>query len=184
MDKNELMRDAQETAPADVDKLGLIGTLVNKQVDLEQRIEVLESNLKKAKEELEVLATRTIPDAMLDAGVTRFDTEQATVKIEKQYFPGVKKEDEPAFYQWMLDNDKAGIVSSTVTVDLGKGGLERAESVLEAIRKVVNDPVSAKNSIHWQTLRAFARELSESGESIPEMLTIHQVDRAKIKLKD
>lgn len=185
LDTSELAKDAAETSIPSDDKLRTVSILATKQVLLEAKVEQLEAQLKEAKAELEACATKELPEAMLDTGLRKFTTESGLeIKLEHQYFPGVNKEDEPAFHQWLIDNNKDGIVNVNITIPLGKGtgNLSAAKTLIATLQHYTNQPIELKGDIHWQTFRAFARELVESQETPPEYLKIHQVDRAKIKL--
>lgn len=183
LDPAELAKDAQAELPSDA-KLRNVATLANQQYTLELEIEELNKKLTAKKLELETLATKTLPEAILDTGLRKFETNTVTVKLEHQYFPAVVKDDEPSFYQWLVDNQKDGILNVSIVIPLGKGEWARGQELEEQLRGIINAPIEVKCDIHWQTFRKFARELFEAGEEPPPELKVHQVDRAKVKLKE
>lgn len=164
-----------------------VSKLVQEQMALEDRIAKGEQLLKDLKADLEEIQDRKLPDAMLDAGISRFDTEAGhSVKIDKAYYASVTKANQGDFYQWLEDEGHDAMIDATVTFKMGKGQYVEAKAFLETLKtgplgnQLPVEP-TVDGTIHWATLRAFAREQTEEGNELFENMSVHFVNRAKIK---
>lgn len=183
---DQALLDAQEEKP-DKANIETVGKLVSEQIALEDRIKKGEDLLKTLKGEYAILSEKTLPDAMLEAEVSRFDTVDGdVVKLDKAYYASVKKEDEPAFHKWLEEQEHDAMLDVTVVFKMGKGQYGEAKEFLELLNTgpisnqlPVKPEVTA--TIHWATLRAFAREQTEEGNDLFEGMNVHFTNRAKIK---
>ena len=174
------MADAENAAPSQ-DKLVNVEQLIAEQVRLEDLLERLEEKRKETQALYDNIRDRQLPDALLEANIQSFKTKNGLeVKIDKLYLASVTKDKAPAFYDWLDNNGHAGIIESNVTIAFGKGCRSDAKAAAEQLKGEGFEPQLAE-SIHWATLRAFAREQIEEGNDLPPELSVHQVDRAKIK---
>lgn len=187
---DELMKQAAADAAASTPNetsVEAVSALVKEQVTLEDRISNGEELLKQLKAELAEIQDKKLPDAMLGAGISRFDTDDGdTVKIDKAYYASVTKAHEPEFYEWLENEGHEAMLDASIVFKLGKGQYAEAKEFLETLttgplgnQLPVEPTVTA--SIHWATLRAFAREQTEEGNDLFEHLNVHYVNRAKIK---
>lgn len=176
------MADAENSAPSQ-DKLVSVEQLIAEQVRLEDLLESLEQQRKEAQATYDNIRDRQLPDAMLEANITGFETKTGLkVKIEKLYLASVNKDNAPKFYDWLDEQGNGGIIESNVLLPFGKGGRSEAKEAYERLKGEGFAP-QLSEAIHWATLRAFAREQIEEGNDLPPELSVHQVDRAKITRK-
>jgi hypothetical protein len=158
--------DAAATQPSQ-NSIESVSDLVQQQVALEDRIAKGEELLKSLKAELADIQDKKLPDAMLEAGISRFDTDDGdVVKIDKAYYASVTKAHEPEFYEWLEAEGHEAMIDASIVMKLGKGQYVEAKEFLETLRDgplgnqlPVKPTVTA--TIHWATLRAFAREQTE-----------------------
>jgi hypothetical protein len=177
----QALADAETAAPTQA-KLATVEQLVAEQLRLEDLLERLEEKRKETQAFYDNVRDRKLPDALLEAGVTEFKTTAGMkVKVEKLYLASVTKDKAPKFYDWLEEQGHGGIIESNILIPFGKGDRESAKTLLESVKDLLNgvEPVLS-DSIHWATLRAFAREQIEEGNDLPPELSVHQVDRAKI----
>lgn len=176
------MADAESAAPSQ-DKLVSVEQLIAEQVRLEDLLESLEQQRKETQALYDNIRDRQLPDALLEANIQSFETKTGLkVKIEKLYLASVNKDNAPKFYDWLDEHGNGGIIESNILLPFGKGGRDEAKSIAEKLKSEGLQPVLSE-SIHWATLRAFAREQIEEGNDLPPELSVHQVDRAKIQRK-
>jgi uncharacterized protein YlaN (UPF0358 family) len=178
----QALADAETAAPTQA-KLVSVEQLIAEQLRLEDLLERLEEKRKETQALYDGIRDRQLPDALLEAGVSEFKTTAGMkVKIEKLYLASVTKPNAPVFYDWLDDQGHGGIIESNITIPFGKGDRALAKTMVEAIRKEFHSVPEPQltDSIHWATLRAFAREQIEEGNDLPPELSVHQVDRAKI----
>lgn len=193
----QALLDAEDdmTVPSG-DKLQAVEHWIKRQVALEDLKESLENRLKQCNKDLEAVQDKHLPDALMAAGCQKFKTTGGLqVGVEAIYYASTTKEDAPKFYDWLDDNGSSGIVNTVVTLELGKGTHGAAKELIaqlnywlshEKMRTWaedwgVNPAPQLSESIHWATLRAFAKEQVQADNELPEYLKVHHVNRAKIK---
>lgn len=187
------MEEDQTDAPSVGPGFDKLNSFVKRQVLLENRKEQLEEMLKKTNADLEA-AKRSTAEAMNEARVPKFETEEGDkVSVQTVYFTSVKKENLPAFYNWLEDNERGGVIDASVVIPLGKGGWAEANKIAESVRVKGYVPtgltldILPQGSIHWGTLRALGHELSDELEKedgqidLPDYVKINPVAMAKIR---
>lgn len=171
-----------KTAEVSSEKVKAIENLVTRQIELEDLVDRLENQLKIAKSDLQEVQDKLLPETMLDMNCSRFDTASGlVVKVEPAYYASIKKEDQKEVYDWIISQGNEGIIESNVLLPFGKGEHLAAADAAQRIHRDMGLAAEVKESIHWATLRAFARELIEEGQDVHPKLNVHQVNRAKIK---
>lgn len=123
---------------------------------------------------------RTLPDAILETGITEFKLEDGTiVSVKKDYYPSVKDANKEDAYRWLSENGH-DIIKKEVKASFSKGQGAQADEAYDALINLGFNAVKGEN-IHFQTFRAWAKEVSESATPIPETINIHIVNKAVIK---
>lgn len=184
-----------EKFDVDDDKLKGVAALANEQLRLEQLKSDLEEALKKTNLDLAAIQDKKLPDALLDAGQSKFTTADGKleVKLKKMYLPSVTEENKEKVWDWMHEHKFDGIIKADVVIPLGKGGYAQAKKIAEALKKMIQkkNPESeylpiVVGDVHWQTFRAFAREQTEAAAedkvAFPPELRVHEITRAEIKV--
>lgn len=176
----QALADSEAAAPSQ-EKLMSVEQLITEQLRLEDLLERLEAKRKETQALYDTIRDRTLPEALLDAGVSEFKTTSGMkVKVEKLYLASVTKDKARAFYDWLDEQGHGGIIESNVTIQFGKGDRAAAKEASHQISVEFGFDTQLAESIHWATLRAFAREQIEEGNDLPPELSVHLVDRAKI----
>ena len=183
------LADVQDdiNAPSD-SKLKLVERLINEQVLLEDLKESLEAQLKDCEKKLAEVSERKLPEALLDAGCTKFETPEGLgIKTEEIYYPAVTKPNFPAFLDWLAENGHDGIATSDLIIEFGKGNYKQAkelrdrlESLLDEYDIEVPSPPKVSGDIHWATFRAFAKEQAKAETKFPDIYSAYSVTKAKI----
>ena len=177
-----------DTVIASDDKLQAVSHWIKKQVLLEDLKESLETQLKQCEKDLAEVAEQKLPEALMQAGVKKFETEDGLgVKTETVYYPAVNKPDLPKFFEWLAEKENDGIVNADVIIPFGKGAYkeakelkERLVSLLDEFDIEVPEEPQVSGDIHWATFRAFAREQAEAGTKFPDIYSVYNITRAKI----
>lgn len=174
-------------APA-AEQLKSIEELANEAASLAKIVDEMEAALKAHKAELMTLTHKALPDAMAAAGTSAFTTTKGVKISIKEVMQGTLPKDDvkrAVALRWIEDNGGKGIIKSELVAEFekGDGNLEkknRAAEALDALGVTFQD----KESIHPQTLCAFAREKIKNGEDVPtEMLGLYAGRMAKIEAK-
>jgi len=165
------------------EKLNAVNHWLNEQLRLEDLKESLEAQLVQCNKDLEEVSTKRLPDALTEAGCSMFKTpDEFTVKVEPQYFAAVTKGNEAEFYDWMADHHHDGVVNTDVVIPLGKGAHDQGKELVNLLSSYLSrNDVKLSESVHWATLRAFAKEQTLANNELPKCLSVHYVNRAKIK---
>lgn len=161
-----------------------LSTLCHRQKLWEEEIQRAEEKLKLAKEKHRLISEVDIPEKMMALGVSQLRLEDGTIiSVDTFYSAGITEANKAEAYKWLEESGHGAMIKSKIEVSTGKGERELAQRV-EKILLEAGVPFDKKDSVHWQTLRAFVREQIESGESIPmDLLGVHIGNRAKITKK-
>ena len=161
----ELKKDKESIQVGD-NQISTISFLANEQMKLEDEIKYLEEQLKAKKSTLEELATKTLPDALTEAGVHGFTLANGMDGTVKSFVSArISKSNEEEAFRWLVENEHGGIIKTIVSVDAGKD-LDLASQATKALEDCGLDVSQYRNG-HSQTLKKFVREQVEAGVSIP-----------------
>lgn len=153
------------------EQLGVVAELANAQLSLESEIKELEILLSEKKKRLKQLSEMTIPDKMLELGLTEIGlTIGARLSVGKFYSAKIPDEMWDHATRWLKQTGNDGIIKCVVSRAFQRGESEEAVRALIAIIKQGFTGFTMDESIHPQTLKAFVKERIESGQPIPHDL--------------
>lgn len=189
MDDVLKMAQAEAAASAEQvpeDKLEKIAFLGEKQRKLIKQIAELENNLSMTKESLRKIVENDLPEAMDEVGMTSFVLEDGSkIKVSTFYSASIPEERKEEAFEWLKEHEFDGLIKADVKVQFGKGEFEIAQSFLQFIRGFNEKAIDPdyKESVHWQTLRAFVKEQVEKGAALPlDMFGVFIGRKAELKL--
>lgn len=179
---SEFEQDAVGAQPADKAKLSAVYNIAHRQMQEEDLVKKLESELADAKAKLYKTQTVDLPQAMselgLRAGVTL--TDGSVIKVQPFFEASIpsqtaidkaKGEDKNklinrmhACFGWLRENGYGDIIKRDVIASFGKGEDAQAEVVYNELA-AKGMSVSDKSSVHPSTLKSFVKERVESGDS-------------------
>jgi hypothetical protein len=177
--------DFEISAPSG-DQLKSIEQLASHAYELVQLIDTHEAALKAAKAELAELTHKAIPDAMAAAGTSSFTTDKGVKVTIKDIVAGTLPKDETKRRQaldWIETHGGTSIIKGTIVAEFerGEGNLQKKNETAEALANL-HVPFIEQESIHPQTLAAFAREKIKNAEEVPlELLGLWAGRQAVIK---
>ena len=152
-----------------------------------------------------------IPNALREVGMTELKLRDGSkLTVEPSITASIPEFYWPQAEQWLIDHDKDGIIKNVVALAFDKGENEasiwfkelaqilvanedfrgKVQALLDEhkqeIEDHIDDPlvaeVSAKKSVHPQTLKAFVREQMRQGVDVPDQLFgLYITNKAKIK---
>lgn len=166
-------------------QLEKIVKLAQMQLEQEELVAHLENELKEAKQRFQELSERELPDAMEEAEVEEFTLKDGRrVKIVTEYYASISENNRAVAFGWLRGKGHDGIIKRDVTAKFTKGQDKLANSVVEYLRANYAVPINDKESVHYQTLRAFIREQFEGGVDVPmDTFGVHIINKAKIGVK-
>jgi len=171
-------------APSNDSALKRVMSIADEIVSTELQIDALEESLKDLKGRGNHLKTVELPDLMAECGMTSVRTTSGhTIEIQDFVQGSLPKDPmrRKVAIDWLATNGAADLIKNEVSVEFGKTEHNRAKDLAEHLRQQ-GFPVNESESVHPQTLLAFARERMRSGEDIPlEDLGLFSGRTAKVK---
>lgn len=161
---------AMQLSNVDNNDLKQVAALVRQQLILEQRVEDLTADLKRAQQDLANISGEVLPAALAEHGLTELKmADGSKVTVATVISASISKERSPAAHEWLRDNGFGDLIKNTVSINFGKGEDEKAG---ELIRELEGDGynVDQKEAVHPSTLKAFCKEQIEKGSEIPSDL--------------
>lgn len=183
--------DVEERAPPTDSQLKNVRDLA---ADLYRRKKAIAELMEQVAEHtvaIGVLEEKSIPAAMQAIGMDSFSlTGGFRVDLEKYRHGSVTKANEPAFFEWLENNNFGSIIKHVLTISFGKGEDKWAKKFMaDLAKRKVPIPCERKDGVHAQTLKSFFKErfeLEEAGK-VPEdkrvprdVVTVHEGIRATL----
>ena len=173
--------DLRAAIPAD-DKLAAINTLVLRAEELARELEELEETRKHKDDERRRLVERDIPDAMREVGLSLVRlTDGSEVSLKDDVYASIPEAKLRTALSWLRQQGFGDIIKNEVRVAFGSGEDLEAQQVADFLLQNGRD-FARRETVHPQTLRAFAREQLARGRSLPEDgFAVHTVTTARVK---
>ena len=164
------------------DDLRQVSGLVRQQLILEQRVEDLAADLKKAQADLAHISGEALPAALAEHGLTELKmADGSKVTIATVISANITKDRANEAHDWLRANGHADLIKNTVSVAFGKGEDEKAAALIRQLDEDGWAPDS-KEAVHPSTLKAFCKEQIERGTAIPsELFGIYIGQKTTIK---
>jgi hypothetical protein len=150
---------------------------------IQTEIDQQEQNIKALKEKQRKLSEEEIPSFLQEKGLTSIRLNNGTeVSVSEVILPGVLVDNRPFCYQWLRDNGFGDLIKNTVSVNFGMGEDEDAINLKKQIEEL-GLVCAEKESVHYQTLKAFVGEQHHKGVSLPNEFGVHVANVTKIVQK-
>lgn len=132
-----------------------------------------------AKAEIEKLETKELLGLMQEAEMETFTLKSGfKVEVKADTYANISKDRAPKAFKWLRDHKFGGMIKAVVNGSFAKGEEKQAKALVAAAKKM-GIHLSMQESVHPQTLRAWAREQMEKGAPVDEALFgIHIVNKA------
>jgi len=144
--------------------------LVRQAQKAQERVERLEDTLKAAKAELRRLLDVELPATMAELGVERINLRDGSALEVKQVVDArIPRAKQAEALAWLREHGYGDLIKSQVVASFGAGDDEVARAA-QLYLEEIGAPVQAKETVHPQTLKAWARERLEAGDEIPDDL--------------
>lgn len=169
----ELANDAANNVTAKPDQLARIIAAAADLREASAKVTCLEDELLEAKAVEKRLEEEILPTLMDEAGVKdlSLDTEDRLVRGEDVY-ASVSQENMPKAVAWLVKNNMAAIVKANILIPLTQGDIKTQQMIAGLLTKA-KVKFAINNSIHPQTLKAFARESVAEGRKLPAQIAVH-----------
>jgi len=176
-----------ETIKENISKsdLGEIALLAKQQLQLEEKIAMLNDELKKAKDDLRVIQENDLPSAMDKYGLAKVMLETGeTITIKSDVYLFIAKENKEKCFNFLRRKNLDHIIKNKFEIAFGKGEDTHAERLLKMLKKdkrLSELPFSLSSTIHPQTLKATIKEMIEKGVVFPKYFSVHYAKKSIIK---
>jgi hypothetical protein len=173
--------DLRAAIPGD-EKLASISAMVLRAEELEAELKQLEEDKKVRDEERRRLVERDIPDAMREVGLSLVRlTDGSEVSLKDDVYASIPEAKLRYALGWLRQQGFGDIIKNEVRVAFGSGEDVEAQQVADFLLQSGRD-FARRETVHPQTLRAFAREQLQRGKTLPEDgFAVHTVTQAKVK---
>jgi len=173
---------AMQLSSVDNNDLRQVSGLVRQQLILEQRVEDLAAELKKAQADLAHISGDALPAALAEHGLTELKmADGSKVTVATVISASITKEKAYEAHDWLRANGHADLIKNTVSVSFGKGEDEKAAALISQLDEEGWAP-DQKEAVHPSTLKAFCKEQIERGTAIPsELFGIYIGQKTTIK---
>ena len=174
--------------PAEADLTARVVDAAEGMGNLQALIDPLEEELKSLKSRLHLIRTGLLPDLMTEARMTSVTTENGRIyeltDLISGSIPNEAKDPirHAAAIAWLEDNDAEGLIKSVLTASFGRSQHDVAKEIAASISNRC-DP-SLSESVHPQSLAAFARQRIKDGEPIDlAVIGLSSIKIVKVKEK-
>jgi len=154
----------------DNNDLKQVAGLARQQLVLEQRVEDLTADLKRAQAELAHISGEALPAALAEHGLTELKmADGSKLTVATVISANISKERAYDAHDWLRSNGHADLIKNTVSVSFGKGEDEKAAALISQL-DAQGWATDQKEAVHPSTLKAFCKEQIERGTDIPSEL--------------
>lgn len=174
--------DKDASAVPTPEKLSQIAVLAERQRLWRDRVETLDKELSDAKQSLRQIQEVELPEIMLSCGVREFKLVNGLKIVIKKFYQGkITPENRAEAFSWLKEQGHDDIIKNTVYMQFGKGEDQQAEVAIKMLQSFGYTPANEK-SIHAMTLKAFIKEMVETGADLPlETFGVYIGNKAEIK---
>jgi hypothetical protein len=158
---------SEELSTVDETGLSQVSKLAQMQLRLQQKVEVLEYELKIAKKDVRDIAEDQLPAAMSEHNITELKLEDgSSITVKSFYSASIPKSRSEEAFAWLVANGFGDLIKNQVSTNFVRGQEEQAEQFANELAERQMS-VNTKKWVEPMTLKAFARDQTEQGKNIP-----------------
>ncbi len=143
-----------------------------------------EEELKKLKNDMDVLSGEVIPTMMTEMNISKFSlADGAAVEVKPVYGASIPKAKQEEAFNWLRNNDLGDLIKNEITVSFGRNEDNKAANFAVLAQGQGYQPTQ-KLKVEPMTLKALVRERLESGKEMPtDLFNVFAGNRTKITRK-
>jgi hypothetical protein len=151
---------------------------------LEDKLTTKEEELKKIKNDIDVLSGEVIPTMMTEMNISKFSlADGAGVEVKPVYGASIPKAKEEEAFNWLRNNGLGDIIKNMITVSFGRNEDNKAANFAVLAQGQGYQPTQ-KLKVEPMTLKALVRERTEKGLEMPtDLFNVFAGNRTKITRK-
>ena len=183
LDPKDLELDQNFLGQVDDKSLKALSEKCSKLEAVQIKIDQQEQHIKSLKEQERKISEEEIPSFLQEKGLTSLTLNNGTVvNIVEDIKPYIKVENRNFCHNWLRDNHFGDLIKNDVSVSFGRGEDNDATTLIDHI-KGLGLVHKQKESVHYQTLKAFATEQHNKGVSLPDEFGVHVANKTKLVRK-
>ena len=152
--------------------------------DLEDKFASKEEELKKLKNDMDVLSGEVIPTMMTEMNISKFSlSDGAGVEVKPVYGASIPKAKQEEAFNWLRNNGLGDLIKNEITVSFGRNEDNKAAEYAVLAQGHGHQPTQ-KLKVEPMTLKALVRERIEKGDDMPtDLFNVFAGSRTKITRK-
>ena len=172
-DQTELMTQANDAKA--------LSDQVVKLKNLEDKIKLAEENLKKLKQEEELLSGEIIPTMMTEMNISTMKlADGSAIEVKPVYGASIPKDRQEEAFNWLRKEGLGDLIKNEVTVSFGRNEDNKAAEYAVLAQGQGYQPTQ-KLKVEPMTLKALVRECIEAGKDMPsDLFNVFAGNRTKI----
>ena len=149
--------------------------------NLEDKIKLAEDNLKKLKQEEELLSAEIIPTMMTEMNISTMKlADGSAIEIKPVYGASIPKDRQEEAFNWLRKEGLGDLIKNEVTVSFGRNEDNKAAEYAVLAQGQGYQPTQ-KLKVEPMTLKALVRERIEAGKDMPsDLFNVFAGNRTKI----
>lgn len=185
---DDILADAAEAAAPVQSDLQRVVALCESLIERKAVVADLETQLEAAKKLVADVEQTQLPELMKEIKLTKLELEDgSTVELDQKLQCGITEARAPAAFQWLIDNDFAGLIKTEIRIAFDRGDFEQADEILRALKEdLEQEGAQLVPTVHNSTLKSWVKEQLEKGteegkEPFPrELFGVFVFDVAKV----
>ena len=163
-------------------ELDSLSSLCKEMLEQQEMIANLEEQLKTAKEKERKLSEERIPNKMNELGYSNIELKTGEkIQIKPFYSAKIPADRVDAAFQWLRDNGQGDLIKNNVSLTFGRSQDNEAKAIVDDLRNKGHN-VKQVEKVEPMTLKAFVREQTEKGQSIPsDLFGVYIANKTTIK---
>ncbi len=178
----QLTSEPEETKPRDI-QMSELTELADTLVELDSAVIEAEAALSELKQKRKTIAEEHLPQLMEQAGIETLKLSSGK-KIAVQDFVDARIKDPIVAFDWLRETNNESIIKNQITIALGRNEDERAQEIVNKLKREYDIDADQRVTVHNMTLKSFCKDAldnPELAESLPrEAFGIYQGKRAKV----
>ena len=152
--------------------------------NLEDKIKEKEAELKKLKQNSDIISGEVIPTMMTEMNISTLKlADGSAVEVKPVYGASIPIAKREEAFKWLRDNDLGDLIKNEVTVSFGRNEDNKAAEYAVLAQGQGYQPIQ-KLKVEPMTLKALVRERVESGKDMPsDLFNVFAGNRTKLTRK-
>jgi len=165
----------------DDDQLATLSKLCKEMLEQQEVVDNLEEQLKTTKEKVRKLSEESIPNKMSELGYNKIELKTGEkIEIKPFYSAKIPADRVPEAFQWLRDNGQGDLIKNNVTLQFGRSQDNEAKALVDELKNKGHN-VKQVEKVEPMTLKAFVREQTEKGVSIPsDLFGLYIANKTKV----